>query len=165
MVCRYGIERAARGSARAGGAALLALVCMLTLVLVLTAPIDIEHGMLIMNSAYAEQGEQRGNNGRGNGHAKDGAPGQNKAGRGGGSAADPEVSIGADSLLADGGGEMTAADAPVIDRNTPPANVDVIREITGLEEDSALSEEEELEAIRNGWGSWRTADAPGRAIR
>ncbi len=39
----------------------------------------------------------------------------------------------------------------------------VIQELAGLPENSTLSEEEELEAIRNGWGNWRTADGPGSA--
>lgn len=41
-----------------------------------------------------------------------------------------------------------------------PANANVIKEIAGLAGDEELSEEEEQEVIRNGWGTWRTADGP-----
>ncbi len=41
-----------------------------------------------------------------------------------------------------------------------PATTNVIRELSGLPQESELSDEEEREAIRNGWGTWRTADGP-----
>ena len=45
-----------------------------------------------------------------------------------------------------------------------PANANVIKEVAGLAGDEELSEEEEQEAIRNGWGTWRTADGPEAVI-
>ena len=47
-----------------------------------------------------------------------------------------------------------------ISEDVQKSNNKVIKEIAGLSDDSELSEEEELEAIRSGWGTWRTADGP-----
>lgn len=40
----------------------------------------------------------------------------------------------------------------------------VIKEIAGVPGETELSSEEELEAIRNGWGTWRTADGPESVV-
>lgn len=46
------------------------------------------------------------------------------------------------------------------ERSTPK----VIKEVGGVTGETELSTEEELEAIRNGWGTWRTADGPESVI-
>lgn len=147
---------------RAPGFALLAPVCVLAFVATMVAPVGFNHGMLTVSSAQAEKG----GNGKGNGRGQDSAPGQNKGKDGSDGGADPEASIGAEGGDLGGGSEIIAADMALIAEDAPPANVEVIKEIVGLPEQSGLSEEEELEAIRNGWGNWRTADAPaGTAIQ
>ena len=45
-----------------------------------------------------------------------------------------------------------------------PSTQRVIKEIGGVPREAELSSEEELEAIRNGWGTWRTADGPESVI-
>lgn len=40
----------------------------------------------------------------------------------------------------------------------------VIKEIAGVPGETELSSEEELDAIRNGWGTWRTADGPDSVV-
>ncbi|UCH73097.1 MAG: hypothetical protein JSU82_12100 [Rhodospirillales bacterium] len=40
----------------------------------------------------------------------------------------------------------------------------VIKQVAGVSEETELSDEEELEAIRNGWGTWRTADGPESVV-
>lgn len=152
--------------ARAASLTFLAPICALAFAAAMVAPVGIDHGMLTMNSAQAEKGGNGNGNGpgNGNGNGPDSAPGKNKDG-GGPGGGEPEASIGAEGDVS-GGPEITAADMPLIAEDLPPANVEVIREIAGLPEQSGLSEEEELDAIRNGWGSWRTADAPaGTAIQ
>lgn len=153
---------------RAGRLALLAPVCALVFAAALAAPIAVNQDGLTLQTAQAEKGGN--GKGGGNGNGPDGAPGQNKS-KGGpdGGSADPEASIGADGFtdgVANGGAEPADAAVPLIAEDLPPATVEVIREIAGLPEQSGLSEEEEMDAIRNGWGSWRTADGPAdRAIQ
>lgn len=40
----------------------------------------------------------------------------------------------------------------------------VIKEISGVSDNTELSSEEELKAIRSGWGTWRTADGPESVV-
>lgn len=157
---------------RVGRLALLAPVCALVFATALAAPIAVDQDGLSLNAAQAGKGGNgngRGG-GNGNGNGPDGAPGQTKDKGGPASGgADPEASIGAEGSIGgsiDGGTELTNAVTPLIAEDLPPATVEVIREIAGLPEQSGLSEEEEMDAIRNGWGSWRTADGPAdRAIQ
>ena len=62
-------------------------------------------------------------------------------------------------LLESDGGEV-AEETPPLPEDENAGRNQVIQELAGLPEDSALSEEEELEAIRSGWSTWRTADGP-----
>lgn len=47
------------------------------------------------------------------------------------------------------------------DENSTP---NVIKEVAGVTGETELSAEEEREAIRNGWGTWRTADGPESVV-
>jgi hypothetical protein len=51
-----------------------------------------------------------------------------------------------------------------IAEDAEPATHKVIKELAGLPDKSALSDQEESEAIRSGWGTWRTADGPETVI-
>lgn len=140
-------------------------VSALVFAALLAAPVGIDRDGLTLNPAQAEKGGNGKGGGNGNGNGRDGAPGQAKNKDGADSGADPEASIGAEGS-ADGGSRFAETEIPMIAEDLPPASVEVIREIAGLPEQSGLSEEEEMDAIRNGWGSWRTADGPaGRAIQ
>jgi hypothetical protein len=110
--------------------------------------------------ALAENG--KGNAG-GNGNGRDGAPGQQKqiSGDNGADAEDAITSVAEGTGEAGGTEEVLAT--PIAEDAEPAANK-VVKELVGLPEKSALSEEEELEAIRSGWGTWRTADGPETVI-
>ncbi len=57
-------------------------------------------------------------------------------------------------------GEPPSQPATAPAAKSRPATTNVIRELSGLPADAELSDEEEREAIRSGWGTWRTADGP-----
>lgn len=119
-------------------------------------PVSMDTGFSV-NSAFAAangNGNGGGNaGGKGKALGKTGAPGQQA----------DEVAD-ADEHAGISGSAAAEAGASEIDGETPllllDANNRVIQELAGLPESSALSEEEELEAIRSGWGTWRTADGP-----
>lgn len=140
-----------------GRIAMTATVCAFAFGMVLSLPVGVTSDGLIVKTAHAGNGNG-GGNGKGNG--PDGAPGQIKQDES--AAADNEA---IDAVEGEGTGE--SADAPTIipvAEDEEAAEKKVIREVAGLDEDSELSEEEELEAIRNGWGTWRTADGPETVI-
>lgn len=147
--------------------ALLAPVFVVSLGLAVTAAVDWQDGTPTLASAHAKGGGNGGGNGNGanGGHGKGpgDAPGQTR---------DEDVSddFGSDQAEADAEGAVAGTvdngrdevdtRLPEIAEDPAPASIRVIKELAGLPEESALSEEEELEAIRNGWGTWRTADGP-----
>lgn len=143
------IEAGARRAAR------LTSVFAVALFALAAAPVTPGSSLFTVNSALAGN---HGNAGHGRGGGKDQAPGQlskideSDANDG---AADP-----ADAIGAEGGGDPLPADLLPIDLEAAPANIEVIKEIAGLPDDSSLSEQEELEAIMSGWDTWRTADGP-----
>ncbi len=135
-----------RKSARAITA--LAPVFALAFVFTVAAPVGFDSGFA-EKTALAQ--------GKGGGH-----------GKGGGKGAAPAAPIAEEEAAAiemegfglDADGSEVAADTPLLPEDVNAGKNQVIRELAGLPEDSALSEEEELEAIRSGWGTWRTADGP-----
>lgn len=131
----------------------LAAVCTVVLVVAAAAPIHMDHGIFALKSALAGH---HNDNGNGKGGYRGDAPGQLKKADGlDNGAADPAEAIGAE-----GDGDPRPVDLLPIDADGTPANIEVIKEIAGLPDESSLSEQEELEAILNGWGTWRTADGP-----
>lgn len=134
--------------------AMLASVCGIALAAT-ALPVGVDGSGFVVNSAFAAAGGN--GNGGGNGKGRENAPGQQVTGSGGSAEADAE------SALSDSGEQDATSDELPIAEDAP-ANVRVIKEIAGLADDSELSEEEELEAIRNGWGTWRTADGPESII-
>lgn len=117
-----------------------------------------QDGSLSVSPAYAKGGGNGGGNG--GGHGRTDAPGQ----------ADKEIvdddfgttdDVGdAETVVSGDSRDELETDIPKVTDESAPATIQVIKELAGLPENSALSEEEELEAIRSGWGTWRTAD-PG----
>ncbi len=113
---------------------------------VLALPVDLESGGLIVNPALAANDSS---NAGGNGNGPESVSGQQQTE----DFADSEES---------GGSAEEPAIKPIAEDK--PANTNVIKEIAGLAGDAELSEEEELEAIRSGWGTWRTADGPETVV-
>lgn len=154
-------ERSKSGGRRAGHIAALAAACAFTFAVTAALPFAFDANGLKPNAAYAGNGN--GNNGNGNGNGREGAPGQQKQLAGEESAADEDaISTVAGADPEAGGTEQTLV-VPIADDAEPAANK-VVKELAGLPDESALSEEEELEAIRSGWGTWRTADGPETVI-
>lgn len=113
------------------------------------------------DSGFSVNGAFAAGNGGGNGKGK----GKGKAlGQAGAPGQQADQVADADEHAGVSGSAAAEAGSSEIDGETPliltDANNQVIQELAGLPESSALSEEEELEAIRNGWGTWRTADGP-----
>lgn len=73
--------------------------------------------------------------------------------------ADDAINDDAESAVAESG-ELPTQPATAPTAKSQPATTSVIRELSGLPADAELSDEEEREAIRSGWGTWRTADGP-----
>jgi hypothetical protein len=132
----------------------LAPVFALAFVFTVAAPVGFDSGFA-ERSAFA-QGKGGGGQGKGGGH-------------GGGKVAGPileqeaagieQDSICITCLLKSDDSEV-AEETPSLPDDANSGKNQVIQELAGLPEDSALSEEEELEAIRSGWSTWRTADGP-----
>lgn len=61
-------------------------------------------------------------------------------------------------------GEDSAESVLVPAASNEKSTPKVIKEVGRVTGDTELSTEEELEAIRNGWGTWRTADGPESVI-
>ena len=132
--------------------ATLASICGFALAAV-SLPVGVDSSGLISKPAFAAGGN-------GNGKGRENAPGQEK-----------QEIVDSDDL-----GEADAEEAIAESGDNPedstllpiaedvPANAKVIKEIAGLSQESELSEEEELEAIRSGWGTWRTADGPESVV-
>ncbi len=131
----------------------VASVFAILLVAATVGPAGIDSGAFGFKSALAGNDNDNGDR---NGGRKDGATRQIEKANGlDDSAADPAEAIGAE-----GGGDPLPGDQLPIGADAVPVNIQVIEEIAGLPEESSLSEEEELEAIRSGWDTWRTADGP-----
>jgi hypothetical protein len=169
------------GKTSALRAALLASVCAIAMATAAAMPVALDDHGPSFKSAFAGNGNGNGNGGGngnsgggagGGGNGKDDAPGQQKK------LADDESADEEDAVTSAVEGtvaeslEGTVAESgefeqpPIlpIAEDAEPANNKVIKELAGLPEDSALSEEEEQEAIRSGWGTWRTADGPETVI-
>lgn len=123
----------------------------------MAGPVIAESGSLTISSALA--GNHGGGNNGNKGGRKDEAPGQvskiDESTTDGAGDADP-----VDAVTAESGSEPLPVDLLPIDPDAVPANIEVIKEIAGLPDESSLSEQEELEAIMSGWDTWRTADGP-----
>lgn len=130
----------------------LASIAAIALVAAVAGPTGIDPGKFAFRSALAGN---HANSGNGNAGHEANAPGQAKKADGlDNGSADPAEAIGAE------GGDPLPIDLLPIDAEAAPANIEVIKEIAGLPEESSLSEQEELEAIQSGWDTWRTADGP-----
>ena len=144
-------------------AALLSAAVAVSFGLALAVQVDVDHGLTVAKPAFAGNG-----NGGGNGNGNGGGNG-NGNGNGNGQQV-PIISTGptpadeAIDAIADESGETTTTEMPLIAEDAPPATIEVVKELAGLPEESALSDEEELEAIRTGWGTWRTADGPETVV-
>lgn len=116
-------------------------------------------------AAYAGNGNGNSAHGAGSGNetGRDNAPGQQKQLAGDDSATDDAAISSVTEGAAEGGETEEGVVIPIAE-DAEPATNRVIKELAGLPEESALSDEEELEAIRNGWGTWRTADGPETVI-
>lgn len=152
------------GNDSARHAASLAIICVIALAAATALPVTLGDQGIAVKAAYAGNGNGNGggngNNGKGNG--KDTAPGQEKQLADGQPADEDAISSVAEGT--EGGGVIEAEGVLPIADDAEPATKKVIKELAGLPEESELSEEEELEAIRNGWGTWRTADGPETVI-
>lgn len=151
-------------TARKAGAlhvATLACICVIALAAATALPVALDHHGLTIKAAFAGNGN---GNAGGNGNGKDSAPGQQKQLTDDQSAADEDSVTAAAEGTASETGEIEQPAVLPIAEDAEPANNKVIKELAGLPEESALSEEEELEAIRSGWGTWRTADGPETVI-
>jgi hypothetical protein len=133
-----------------GGLALATLVLLANL----------ESGRIVLSTALAaSDNSNAGGNGKGKG--RDNAPGRQATDDVAESGATGIAEAGATMMDSDGTAEEPVM-LPVAEDG--PGNTNVINEIAGLAGEAELSEEEELEAIRNGWGTWRTADGPETVI-
>jgi hypothetical protein len=151
------IHKSGATSGRKGARAITALAPVFALAFVFTvaAPVGFDSGFAEKSVLAAGKG---GGGGHGGGHGKGGGKGGGK-----GAAPIPEeqaASIERDDFGIEADGSEVAADTPLLPDDPNAGKNQVIQELAGLPEDSALSEEEELEAIRSGWSTWRTADGP-----
>lgn len=153
------------GKAHAVRVALLASVCAIAMATAVAMPVALDDHGLTVKSAIAGNGNGGGNaNSGGNGNGKDDAPGQEKKLTNDSSADEDDAAVAAAEGTEAGGGEFPQPVISPIAEDAEPATNKVIKELAGLPEESALSEEEEMEAIRSGWGTWRTADGPETVI-
>lgn len=143
--------------------AALASIFAIALAAATASPFTIgAHGVAVQ-AAFAGNGNGNGaDNGKGNGN--DGAPGQQKQLADDGTSSDDEAL----SSVAEGvdteGRDVEQPTVVPIAEDAEPATHKVIKELAGLPDKSALSDEEETDAIRSGWGTWRTADGPETVI-
>lgn len=153
------------GKAHAVRVALLASVCAIALATAVAMPVALDDHGLTVKSAIAGNGNGGGNgNSGGNGNGKDSAPGQEKKLANDASTAEEDATMAAVEGIDAESGELPQPVILPIAEDAEPATNKVIKELAGLPEESALSEEEEMEAIRSGWGTWRTADGPETVI-
>jgi len=138
-------------------AASLSFVCVIALAAATATPVTLDGNGPAFKIAVAGNGNGGGNGGS---NGRDSAPGQEKKLAAEESASDEN----AISSVAGESGETEEPTVLPIADDAEPASNKVIKELAGLPEESALSEEEELEAIRSGWGTWRTADGPETVI-
>ena len=143
--------------------ALLASVCAIALATVAAMPVALDDHGLTGKSAFAGNGNGGGNGGGNGKGGKDDAPGQQKKAAGDGASDEDAVTDMAEGTAAENS-RIEELEVLPIAEDAEPSNKKVIKELAGLPEESALSEEEELEAIRSGWGTWRTADGPETVI-
>jgi hypothetical protein len=153
------------GKAHPVRVALLASVCAIALATAVAMPVALDDHGLTVKSAIAGNGNGGGNaNSDGNRNGRGDAPGQEKKLTNDSSAAEDDAAVAAAEGTEAGGGEFPQPVILPIAEDAEPATNKVIKELAGLPEESALSEEEEMEAIRSGWGTWRTADGPETVI-
>lgn len=152
-------DRALHSPRRTGGMVIAAL-CAAAMVAVIASPIAIGPQGIGANSAAAA------GNGNSGSHGKDSAPGQIKQATDGGATAEDSAiaSVTGEGAEADGGSTLDQTVVIPIADEAAEATNKVIQEVAGIPEDSELSEQEELEAIQSGWGTWRTADGPETVI-
>ena len=117
-------------------AALFSAAVAVSFGLALAVQVDVDHGLTIAKPAFAGNG-----NGGGNGNG-------NAGGNGNGNGQQvPIISTGptpadeAIDAIADDGGETTNTEMPLIAEDAPPATIEVVKELAGLPEESALSDE------------------------
>ena len=159
----YKSNKKIEGKARTLRVALLASVCAIALAATVAMPVALDNHGLTVKSAIAGNGNGGGNSG-GNGNGKDSAPGQDKKLADDASTAEEDSAMAAVEGIDAEGGELPQPVILPIAEDAEPATNKVIKELAGLPEESALSEEEEMKAIRSGWGTWRTADGPETVI-
>jgi len=147
---------------------LLASLCTVALATTAIIPVAFDNQGPTFKSAFAGNGKGGGNSGNGNGNGnangKDDAPGQQKKLPEDQSAEEEDaVTSAVEGTIAENGEVEQPTILPIAE-DAEPANNKVIKELAGLADESALSDEEEQEAIRSGWGTWRTADGPETVI-
>ncbi len=141
-----------------GGRGIASLVFAFAFAVAIALPVSLDSGFSVNGAFAAGNGNgNAGGNGKGKALGKAGAPGQQQD-----QVADADehagVSGGATAGVgAEAGGDEIAEATPLVLEDT---NNKVVQELAGLPDSSVLSEEEEQEAIRSGWGTWRTADGP-----
>lgn len=123
--------------------------------MVLALPAGFERTGFVLDQAMAASPHSNAN-GKGHGRGPEGTPGQEQQ-----DIADTDPANAQDAVR-DATESHDAPEEPIILQiaEEEPANANVIREIGDLAGNEELSEEEEREAIQNGWGTWRTADGP-----
>lgn len=153
------LDTATRTIRRPAHTAALVSIFAFALAAAWAVPATIDGHGLSVKTAFAGKGDN------GNGNGKDNAPGQQKQLiEDQSSAADEDaVTSVAEGSGPEGTGTEQPAALPIAD-DAEPAATKVVKELAGIPEESALSEEEEMEAIRSGWGTWRTADGPETVI-
>jgi hypothetical protein len=170
-------KKLSEGKTGALRVALLASLCTVALATTASVPVAFDNHGPTFKSAFAGNGNGGGNGGgnsgggnSGGGNGKDDAPGQQKKLADDESAEEEEAVTSAvegtvdfDETVAENGEVEQPMILPIAE-DAEPANNKVIKELAGLPEDSALSDAEEQEAIRSGWGTWRTADGPETVI-
>lgn len=126
----------------------------------LALPLDLCPIVPMTAPALAASGNSNaGGNGKGKG--PEGAPGQQVQEDVAG--AEGTADGGVESSIAETGGSASEPATLPIPEDAH-AGAKVVKELAGLGNNDELSEEEELEAIRSGWGTWRTADGPETVI-
>lgn len=148
-----------RNRVRSGARRIAILASVGGLVLAaLALPVSVEGDGFVLSPAFgASENGNAGGKGKGKGPAS--APGQQPT----------EDLVKSEAVGVDEEGSALAdsiAEEPTLlpIAGNEPANTNVIKEIAGLAGDAELSEEEELEAIHSGWGTWRTADGPETVV-
>ena len=124
----------------------------LALAVAVALPVSTDSGFAVNGAFAAGNGNgNAGGNGVGKALGRATAPGQQQ-----------DQAADADEQGATSGGVASGLDTDTGSTEVAgeDASILVIQELAGLPDGSALTDEEELDAIRSGWGTWRTADGP-----